>query len=53
MDTTELKGPDRSWLQSLPKTVCPLDQLGLLRVSGPEAKEFLSNLISCKRCKCN
>ena len=48
MDNTELTGPDHSSLQSLPKTVCPLDPLGLLRVSGPEAKEFLSNLVSCK-----
>ena len=44
----ELKTPDRSWLQDLPKTICLLDRLGLLRVGGAEAEEFLSKLVSCK-----
>ena len=44
----KLKTLDRSWLQSLPKTVCLLDHLSLLRVGGPEAEEFLSKLVSCK-----
>ena len=48
VDEAALKKPHRSWLSSLPKTVCPLDQLGLLRVAGPEAEEFLSRLVTCK-----
>ncbi len=48
MNNDKLKTLDRAWLQSLPKTVCLLDQLGLLRVGGPEAEEFLNKLVSCK-----
>ena len=48
MNNGKLQTLDRAWLKSLPKTVCLLDQLGLLRVGGPEAKEFLSRLVSCK-----
>ena len=48
LNNPKLKTLDRLWLQSLPKTVCLLDHLGLLRVGGPEAEEFLSKLVSCK-----
>ena len=48
LNNDKLKTPDRAWLQSLPKTVCLLDQLGLLRIGGPEAEEFLNKLVSCK-----
>ena len=44
----ELNRPDRLWLQKLPKTICPLDRLGLLRVTGRDAEEFLAKLVSCK-----
>ena len=48
MNNDKLKTLNPAWLQSLPKTVCPLDQLGLLRVGGSEAEEFLGKLVSCK-----
>lgn len=31
-------------------SVCRLDHLGLIRVSGADAQQFLSNLLSCKIC---
>lgn len=47
-DVEKLKCPDRSWQQNFPKTVCPLDRLGLLGIGGHDAEEFLSKLVSCK-----
>ena len=48
VDIADLKHPDRSWLQHLPQTVCPLNHLALLRVSGADAEDFLDKLVSCK-----
>ena len=48
VEGTSLKFLDHSSLQKLPNTVCPLDKLGLLRVSGSEAIDFLNRLLTCK-----
>lgn len=39
---------DPTWIKNPSAAVCLLNHLGLVRISGADTKQFLSNLLSCK-----